>query len=118
MAHIERYGAVYWDLIADADLEQFKDCYPMSGYLYCTDTRAVDCRVRILDISFGPKKECDIYVPTWRQYDTPEDCLFILIDHIDRVFPSCKFRDFKVSDNKPVQRQPIGGFTRVQDPLY
>ncbi|MHA2040767.1 MAG: hypothetical protein ACW975_02795 [Candidatus Thorarchaeota archaeon] len=92
MAHIERYGAVYWDLVADANLEQFEDCYPMSGYLYCTDTKAVDYRVRILDISFGPKSE---------------------------YFPSRKFNDFiKITDEKPVRRQPIGGFTRVRDPLF
>ena len=119
MAHIERYGAVYWDLITDANLEQFEDCYPMSGYLYCTDTKAVDYRVRILGISFGPTSKNAMYVPTWRQYENPESYLFILLDQIDKIFPSRKFRDFnKIIDGRPVRRQPIGGFTRVRDPLY
>lgn len=119
MAHIERYDAVYWDLITGANLDQFKQRLPMSEYLYCTDTKRVDYRVRVIDVSFGPTEGNDKFVPAWRRYDNPEDYLFILIDHIDRVFPPKRIHDFlKMTDGKAVKSPPIGGFTRILDPLF
>lgn len=119
MAHIERYGAVYWRLATDANLDQFEDCYPMSGYLYCSDTGTVDYRVRIIDISSRPRNGNEIYVPTWRKPIGPKSNVFLLLDQIDKMFPSREFGDFiKITDDEPVQRQPIGSFTRVRDPLF
>ena len=117
MAHIERYGGVYWDLVMDADVSQFKDKYPISGYLYCTDTKSVDYRVRIRNITREPSQ--DDCIPDWRRYDDITRYTFILLDQIDTLFPSRNLKEFvKVTDKKPIQRPPIGNYVRVFDPLF
>ena len=118
-AHIERYGAVYWDLLTEAELSQFAGSFPMSGYLYCTDTKSVNYRVRIREMTWGTKKKNKAYIPDWRKYDYPDNTLFILLDQIDLLFPSRSYKDFvKIVDEEPVKRPPIGNYIRVFDPLY
>jgi hypothetical protein len=117
MAHIERYGAVYWDLSMEAEITQFEDLFPISGYLYCTDTQSVDYRVRIKDITSEPL--LDDYVPDWRIYDDPTRYTFILLNQIDKLMPSRALNEFvKIIDKKPIQRPPIGNYVRVFDPLF
>ena len=116
MGHLERYGAVYWTMKSKADLEKYPDT--IAGYIYCSDTKSVNYRVRIKELTYDPNKKDLVYIPMWRNRTPSGDFLYILIDQIDTMFPQRDLDDFEKLDGTPIERPPIGGFVRVRDPIF
>jgi len=118
--HLERYGGVYWDLIFKVGKETREDFdFPMSGYLYNSNSGVVEYRVRIVSISAGTLKTWTEYLPIWRPVEASEKRLLILIDQIDEIFPWREISDFAFfDDGRPVDTPPHGNYLRIRDPLY
>ena len=118
--HLDVYGAVYWSLsftVSESVLGQF--AYPLSGYLYSSGSGEVKYRVRVIDMSPGPRKKLLEYVPMWRKADTKRKNLYILLDQIEELNPHRDLKDFEFYENpRPLETPPSGNYFKIRDPLY
>ncbi len=121
MGFLESYPSVVWELcFPEANLEQFK--FPMSGYIYTTDTGSVKFRARIIDMKHGFPAEFRDSMPPWRALETHTrdlaDYISILIDQLNPMHPDRGLDEFVKLDDTPVEVPPQAKYTLVKDPLY
>jgi len=116
--HLDEYGRVYWRLLFKVGEDTLKGFpFPMSAYIYDTETKRVEHRARVVQMTSMPKLRVAEYIPEWRRGE--RSGVFILLDQLEDLHPTRAISEFHYYTNdRPVERPPIGNYLKVIDPLF